>query len=184
MTRLVLNKWYPSRFIGCSPRRFPVEAGIKNMRYRLNFAISLTLALFLAGHVFAITPIFQQGVGHGPITAPRDPELEKQSKHSLEVAKYYFYQRKPEKNDKEGFDRLNKAVLDRLQEIVDTNENFARIDDVYFMLGEVYKRMGDMDKAVQNWTKSSKISSDEKLKAEIQKRLDESNSQNKSEKKG
>jgi hypothetical protein len=79
---------------------------------------------------------------------------------------------------------LNKAIEDRLQEIVDTNPYFSRIDDVYFMLGEVYRRMGDPDKAVENWTKASQETSDEKLKSEIQKRLDESKTQGKDQKKG
>jgi len=161
------------------------------MKYRKSFALALTLALAGFGALvesnrvcFAASLAFQQGPGRGPITAARDPELEKQSKHSLEVAKYYFYKRKPDKNDKDGWDRLNKAVESRLQEIVDTNQYFARIDDVYFMLGEVYKRMGDLDKAVENWTKASQETSDEKLKSEIQKRLDESKSQGKDQKKG
>jgi tetratricopeptide (TPR) repeat protein len=125
----------------------------------------------------------QQGPGRGPITLPRDPELEKQSQHNLEVAKYYFYKRKPDKNDKDAWDRLNKAVESRLLEIIDTNQNFARMDDVYFMLGEVYKRMGDIDKAVEYWTKAAKETSDEKIKSETQKRLGEAKSQNR-EKKG
>ena len=126
----------------------------------------------------------QQGPGRGPITVPRDPELEKQSYRSLEVAKFYFYKRKPEKNDKDGWERINKAVESRLQEIIDTNPNFARVDDVLFMLGEVYKRLGDWDKAVEQWTNALKETSDEKIKSEAQKRLDEAKLQNKDQKKG
>src|SRR5262245_18238215 len=162
------------------------------MRPRSKFAVLFLLVMaFVVANAFAdtrdaisISLILQQGPGRGPITTPRDPEAEKQSYHSLEVAKYYFYKRKPDKNDKDGWDRLNKAVESRLQEIVDTNQYFARIDDVYFMLGEVYKRMGDLDKAVENCTKDSQETSDEKLKSEIQKRLDESKSQGKDQKKG
>ena len=151
------------------------------MNYRMNFALVLTIALAGSNSVcFA----FQQGAGRGPITVARDPETEKTSAKSLEAAKYYFYKRKPEKNDTDGWTRLNKAVESRLQEIVDVNPTFARIDDVYFMLGEVYKRMGDVDKAMQNWTKASQETSDEKLKTQIQKRLDEAKSQTKDQKKG
>jgi tetratricopeptide (TPR) repeat protein len=126
----------------------------------------------------------QQGPGRGPITLPRDPELEKQSYHNLEVAKYYFYKRKPDRDDKEGWARLNKAVESRLQEIIDVNPHFGRMDDVYFMLGEVYKRMSDLDKAVEYWTKAQRETSDEKLKSDVQKRLDEAKSQDKAQKKG
>jgi GTP1/Obg family GTP-binding protein len=151
----------------------------------MNFALALTFALTGSTCVvFAAPRAFQQGPGRGPISAARDPDTEKQSAKSLEAAKFYFYKRKPDKNDKDALARINKAVLDRLQEIVDVNPTFARIDDVYFMLGEVYKRMGDLDRAVENWTKASQQTSDEKLKSEIQKRLDESKSQNKDEKKG
>jgi lipopolysaccharide biosynthesis regulator YciM len=152
-------------------------------------ALTLTLASVAPGvasnsDCFAASLLSQQGPARGPITIPRDPELEKQSYRSLEVAKFYFYKRKPEKNDKEGWERINKAVESRLQEIVDTNPNFARIDDVYFMLGEVYKRMGDWNKAVEYWTKASTETSNEKIKSETQKRLDEAKSQNKNQKKG
>ncbi|MBO0861856.1 MAG: hypothetical protein J2P21_25870 [Chloracidobacterium sp.] len=155
------------------------------MKYRMNFALALILAL--SGSIcisFAAPRGPQQGPGRGPITAPRDPDTEKQSAKSLEAAKFYFYKRKPDKNDKDAMSRINKAVLDRLQEIVDLNPTFARIDEVYFMLGEVYKRMGDQDKAVENWTRASQQTSDDKLKSEIRKRLDESKSQAKDEKKG
>jgi hypothetical protein len=160
------------------------------MKYRMNFVFILSLifvaAIIFAGsgsaHVVGPTPLIQQGPGRGPITIPRDPELEKQSYRHLEVAKFYFYKRKPDKNDKEGWERLNKAVESRLQEVIDTNPNFARMDDVFFMLGEVYKRMGDLDKAVENWTKAANETSDEKIKSEAQKRLSEAKS--KDQKKG
>ncbi|HKQ80198.1 MAG TPA: hypothetical protein VJ810_41280 [Blastocatellia bacterium] len=161
------------------------------MIYRMKFALALALAGAALG-AFAksndLSPAasreFQQGPGGGPITAARDPEMEKQSIRSLEAAKFYFYKRKPEKNDKDAWTRINKAVEGRLQEIIDTNPNFTRIYDVYFMLGEVYKRMGDLDKAVENWTKAAAETSDEKFKSEIQKRLDESKSLSKDQKKG
>ncbi|MGH9755184.1 MAG: hypothetical protein ACREA2_20595 [Blastocatellia bacterium] len=151
----------------------------------MNFALALTLALVGSNYVcFAASRAFQQGPGRGPITVTRDPEMEKQSRNSLDAAKFYFYRRKPEKNDKDGWTRINKAIESRLQEIIDTNPTFVRIDDVYFMLGEVYKRMDDLDKAVENWTKASQETSDEKLKSEVQKRLDESKTQGKDQKKG
>jgi tetratricopeptide (TPR) repeat protein len=157
----------------------------------MNFALALTLAIAGLGALvesnrvsLAAPRAFQQGPGRGPITEARDPDIEKQSVRSLEAAKFYFYKRKPDKNDKDGWERINKAVESRLQEIIDINSKFARIGEVYFMLGEVYKRMGDLDKAVDNWTKASQETSDAKLKSEIQKRLDEAKSQGKDQKKG
>lgn len=161
------------------------------MKPQSKFVVSLLLALSFAAtgalggsnSACSTTLSFaQQGPGRGPISAPRDPEMEKQSFKSLDAAKFYFYKRKPNKNNKEELERSNKAIIDRLQEIVDTNPNFARIDEVYFMLGEVYNRGGETDKAVENWTKASKEGSDEKIKAEAQKRLNETQATNKSKK--
>lgn len=121
----------------------------------------------------------QQGPSRGAISVPRDPEQEKQSYKSLDAAKFYFYKRKPNKGDKDSVERLNKAVLDRLQEIMDLNPNFARIDEVYFLTGEVHQRGGDTEKAVEYWSKAVKEGSDEKIKAEAQKRLDEVQNQKK-----
>ncbi len=137
-----------------------------------NLIAALFFFALLIGPVSA-DPHFQQGVARGPIM-PRDPELEKQSYRNLEVAKFYFYKRKPENRDKEGWARLNKAVEGRLTEIMDTNPSFARMDDVYFMLGELYQRMEDMDKAVEYWEKAQKETSSEKIKSDAQKRIDES----------
>ncbi len=149
------------------------------MKYRINFAIAVVVAFAGSNHIrSAASSVFHQGPGRGPIAVSRDPEMEKQSKTSLEAAKFYFYRRKPDKNDKDAWERFNKAIESRLQEIIDTNPNFAQIDDVYFLLGELYKRMGDLDKAVENWTKASQETSDEKLKSEIRKRLGEAKSQN------
>jgi hypothetical protein len=157
------------------------------MKYRMNFTFALTLALAgfaaFAGSnrvCFAASRAFQQGPGRGPITVTRDPEMEKQSRNSLEAAKFYFYKRRPDKNDNGRI----KEIHGRLQEIIDINPNFSRIDDVYFTLGEFYKWTGDLDKAVENWTKASQETSNEKLKSQIRKRLDESKSQNKDQKKG
>lgn len=161
------------------------------MKPQSKFVVSLLLALSFAGtaalaganSVCSTELSFaQQGPGRGPISAPRDPEMEKQSFKSLDAAKFYFYKRKPSKNNKDELERSNKAIIDRLQEIVDTNPNFARIDEVYFMLGEVYNRGGETDKAVEYWTKASKEGSDEKIKAEAQKRLNETQATNKSKK--
>ncbi|MFN0087450.1 MAG: tetratricopeptide repeat protein [Blastocatellia bacterium] len=155
------------------------------MKSRAHFIASLLLAAafaaapVLTGAGAVCLPEFQQGVGKGPITVPRDPELEKQSYHSLEVAKFYYTKRRPDKNDKAGWERLNKSVEGRLTEIMDTNPAFARMDEVYFFLGEVYKRMGDVEKAIDHWNKALKETSDDKIKSESQKRLDEAKSREK-----
>ena len=126
------------------------------------------LLLFLASTALAQGA----GAGRGPISAPRDPELEKQSYHNLEVAKYYFYKRKPSsKDDKDGWARLNKAVIDRLQEILDTNPNFGRLDSVYQMLATVYTRDNQNEKALECWSIIVKNFPDSEHVAEAKKKL-------------
>src|SRR5512145_2298290 len=99
------------------------------MKSRMNFAFALTLALAVFGALagsncvcFAASRALQQGPGRGPITVARDPEMEKQSRNSLEAAKFYFYKRRPDKNDEKRI----KEIQGRLQEIIDINPNFAR----------------------------------------------------------
>lgn len=131
------------------------------------------MALLCAGLLLAnsTTVLAQGGVGRGAVSTPRDPELEKQSAHNLEVARYYFKRKPASKNDKEGWARLNKAVIDRLQEIIDTNANFARLDSVYFLLGDVYTRDNQTDKALECWSIIVKDYTDSEHFAEAKKRL-------------
>jgi hypothetical protein len=55
----------------------------------------------------------------------RDPDLEKDSIHNLEVARNYF-------NLKKAY----VAALKRCEEIIDGNPNFARIDEALYIAGE------------------------------------------------
>src|SRR4051812_26360899 len=82
----------------------------------------------------------QQGPSRGAITPKRDPELEKQSLKSLEAARFYLLKRKPPKGNKEALERNNKAIESRLLEIVELDPTFSKMDDVYYLLGEVYAR--------------------------------------------
>lgn len=67
-----------------------------------------------------------QGVRSGPDQSTlRDPDLERDSHHNLEVAKNYF--------------RLKKAyvaALKRCEEIIAGNPNFAKIEEVLLMAGQ------------------------------------------------
>jgi len=83
--------------------------------------------LFFLLALFLVVPsAFAQGVKNGqdPSTL-RDPDLERDSHHNLEVAKNYF--------------KLKKAYvasLKRCEEIIAGNPNFEKIDEVLLMAGQ------------------------------------------------
>jgi outer membrane protein assembly factor BamD (BamD/ComL family) len=91
------------------------------MRFKTCF-ISL---LFLVCLSCAPAIYAQGGVRTGPDPSTiRDPDLEKDSLHNLEVARNYF--------------RLKKAyvaALNRCEEIIAGNPNFAKIEEVLYMAG-------------------------------------------------
>jgi hypothetical protein len=71
--------------------------------------------------------VYGQGnvrTGPDPSTL-RDPELEKDSLHNLEVARNYFKLKK-----------AYVAALKRLEEIIAGNPNFAKIEEVLLMAGQ------------------------------------------------
>ena len=92
------------------------------MRTKFALMSVLLLACFVAGPaVYA-----QGGVRSGPDPSTlRDPDLEKDSLHNLEVARNYF--------------KLKKAYvasLMRLEEIIAGNPNFSKIEEVLLMAGQ------------------------------------------------
>jgi outer membrane protein assembly factor BamD (BamD/ComL family) len=62
----------------------------------------------------------------------RDPDLEKDSLHNLEVARHYFKLKK-----------AYVAALQRCEEIIAGNPVFSKIDEVLFMAGESSVNLGD-----------------------------------------
>ena len=77
--------------------------------------------------VFVSAPAaYAQGVRTGPDTAAlRDPDLERDSHHNLEVAKNYFKLKK-----------AYVAALKRCEEIIAGNPNFEKIEEVLLMAGQ------------------------------------------------
>ncbi|HZS04106.1 MAG TPA: tetratricopeptide repeat protein [Blastocatellia bacterium] len=131
----------------------------------------MCLTIPLPAAVFAAT---QQGPGRGPAGPVRDPELEKQSEKSLEAAWYYF-KKKPDKSDPQAAERLNKAIESRLTEILDIHPTFSKIGEVYFLLGEVYYRSNQPEKAAEYLGKVVKDFPDSKFIKDAKKHLDELN---------
>jgi hypothetical protein len=84
------------------------------------------LLLFVFLFVFTLAPAtFAQGVKPPDPATLRDPDLERDSYHNLEVARNYF--------------KLKKAYvasLKRCEEIIAGNPNFAKIEEVLLMAGQ------------------------------------------------
>jgi outer membrane protein assembly factor BamD (BamD/ComL family) len=97
------------------------------------------LALFVAAPLARA----QGNAKQGPDVV-RDPDLEKDSLHNLEVARHYFKLKK-----------AYVAALQRCEEIIAGNPAFSKIDEVLFMAGESSLRLAD-NKGKQ----TSKVTSD------------------------
>src|SRR6185503_18497826 len=88
---------------------------------RIRFLLLVTLLL-----VFMAPAAYGQGVKTGPDPSTlRDPDLERDSLHNLEVARNYFKLKK-----------AYVAALKRCEEIIAGNPNFAKIEEVLLMAGQ------------------------------------------------
>jgi hypothetical protein len=85
------------------------------------------LMLVVIAALFVSAPIARaQGVRTGPDPSTlRDPDLERDSLHNLEVARNYFKLKK-----------AYVAALKRCEEIIAGNPNFAKIEEVLLMAGQ------------------------------------------------
>ena len=91
------------------------------MKALLIFTFVVVAALFVSAPAARA-----QGVRTGPDQSMmRDPDLEKDSLHNLEVARNYFKLKK-----------AYVAALKRCEEIIAGNPNFARIEEVLLMAGQ------------------------------------------------
>lgn len=64
----------------------------------------------------------------GSITTPVDPDLEISSRHNLDVARQYFKK------------KSWVGALGRLEEIIATNPEYTKADEVYYLAGVCYAR--------------------------------------------
>ena len=89
--------------------------------------MKIKLLLLLLLFVIAVPVTYAQGgVKEGPDPSTlRDPDLERDSYHNLEVARNYFKLKK-----------AYVAALKRCEEIIAGNPNFAKIEEVLLMAGQ------------------------------------------------
>ncbi|PWT82263.1 MAG: hypothetical protein C5B44_02480 [Acidobacteria bacterium] len=89
--------------------------------------ITILAALLLFAGLLSVPSVNAQGsvkTGPDPSTI-RDPDLEKDSLHNLEVANHYFKLKK-----------AYVAAIKRCEEIIAGNPNFARMDEVLYIAGK------------------------------------------------
>ncbi|MGI8654930.1 MAG: outer membrane protein assembly factor BamD [Pyrinomonadaceae bacterium] len=93
-----------------------------------------TICLLALCSAFSVSAVFGQGaIKQGPdASTVRDPELEKDSYHNLEVARHYFKTRK-----------AYLAAIARCEEIIAGHPGFSRIDEVLYIAGESSLRLAD-----------------------------------------
>lgn len=82
--------------------------------------MAIIIAIFTIGAAVG----FGQGVKQGP-DVNRDPDMEKDSLHNLEVARMYFKTRK-----------AYVAALERCEEVIAGNPTFSKIDEILFIAGK------------------------------------------------
>lgn len=76
-----------------------------------------------------------------PLKMPRNPELEREAKHNLEVARYYIKK------------KAYKGATDRLYEIVYTYPEYSKFDEVLWLLASALQKMDSKDEAVKYYKK-------------------------------
>jgi outer membrane protein assembly factor BamD (BamD/ComL family) len=104
---------------------------------------------------------FAQGPGK-PMEAPRDAAKEIAAKHNLDVARWNLTKRK-----------AYEGARDRLQEIIDSYPDFSRMDEVVFLMGEVYMQLGKKPEATDYYNKLLKDYESSEFAKKARARLDE-----------
>lgn len=96
--------------------------------------VFLAVLVLSIGLLVSMPHSYGQGAAKtGPTSAVlRDPDLEKDSLHNLEVARHYFKLKK-----------AYVAAIKRCEEIDAGNPNFAKMDEVLFIAGESSLRLAE-----------------------------------------
>ena len=125
--------------------------------------------LYVAIFFLAIASLagFAQGPAKGKLDPDRDPLLEVQAKHNLEVARWSITKRK-----------AYKGGLDRLQEIIETYPTFSRMDEVVYWMGEANFKLNEFEKAGEFYNKLLKAYPESEFVKKSQEQLEKIKSGN------
>jgi outer membrane protein assembly factor BamD (BamD/ComL family) len=125
------------------------------------FGMKLFATMILFVSVLGGSAILAQGPGK-PLETPRDPAREIAAKHNLDVARWSLTKRK-----------AFEGARDRLQEIIDTYPEFSHMDEVLFLMGEIFFKTEKVDKATEFYNKLVKEFPDSEFSKKARARLDE-----------
>lgn len=76
-----------------------------------------------------------------PLKMPKNPELEREAKHNLEVARHYVKK------------KAYKGATDRLYEIVYTYPEYSKFDEVLWLLANSLRKMDSKSEAIKYYKK-------------------------------
>jgi outer membrane protein assembly factor BamD (BamD/ComL family) len=101
-------------------------------RFLMSSSIALVLALVASAAQVSIRA-GQGKVAQGPeVSTVRDPDLESESKHNLEVARHYFKLKK-----------AYRAAIARCEEIIAGDPTFTRVDEALYIAGMSSLRLSE-----------------------------------------
>ena len=129
------------------------------MFYR-NLAIFLLIFTFISIITLPNPVAAQGGLQQQQLDLPRDPALEKEAKHNLEVAKFYLKR------------KAYKAVNDRLLEIIYTYPMFSRLDEVLFMTADSFIKLDNPNEATKFYQQLVKDFPESEFAKESKKKLE------------
>ncbi|MBL8149563.1 MAG: outer membrane protein assembly factor BamD [Blastocatellia bacterium] len=98
--------------------------------------------LLFIGFVLLLSAVPAYGQGalqQQPVKITRDPGLELDAKHNLDVAKFYFKR------------KAYKGVADRLNEILYVYPEFSKADEVLSLLAEAYLKLDNKNDAAKTF---------------------------------
>jgi outer membrane protein assembly factor BamD (BamD/ComL family) len=101
----------------------PIERSIERYMMKI-FLFSTVIVMLLCASPPTGRAQGSAKTGPAPQTV-RDPDLEKDAMHNLEVARHYFKTKK-----------AYLAAIQRCEEVIAGNPTFARIDEILFIAGE------------------------------------------------
>lgn len=128
--------------------------------YSLRFSVSVFIASLVLVLAYASSGS-GQGPARGKVEPERDPVLELDAKHNLEVAKYYLNKRK-----------AYAGARDRLQEIIETYPDFSRMDEVVYLMGEIHLKLGKQEVAADYFKKLLKVYPNSELAKKAREQLE------------